>query len=122
MKGKLRQIHATLKQKQTTSLNKSKRYAVPMPSSKFIYHTPTHYHLAVLSSLGIPNCESRDTILIHLRIRRIQESQRCIASHLRVHANNVGAMAVRNVICERDVGRKVGAGVESARAQAAVEG
>jgi len=108
--------------KQTTSLNKSKRYAVPMPSSKFIYHTPTHYHLAVLPTLGIPNCESRDTIFIHLRIRRIQESQRRITSLLRVHANNVGAMAVRNVVCERDVGRKVGARVESARALAAIEG
>jgi len=79
-------------------------------------------NLAVLSALGIPNSETRDTILIDLGVGHIQECERRIASHLGVVAwrQSLEPGASSKVVLKSDIRWQVGAGVESARSLAII--
>jgi len=74
-------------------------------------------NLAVLSALGIPHSETRDTIFVDLCVGQIQESERRISTSLGVVAwrESLEASASSESVFKSDVQRQVGAGVQGAR-------
>jgi len=80
-------------------------------------------YLAVLLAICILSHESRNTIGIDNRVRRIAERQRRPTARLRVVLRlKLGkALGVIQVVGERDIGRQVRARVQCAAALAAVE-
>jgi len=79
-------------------------------------------NLAVLSALGIPNSETRDTIFVNLGVGHIQECKRRIASLLGVVAwrESLEPGASSKVVLKSNIRWQVGAGVESARSLAII--
>jgi hypothetical protein len=92
-------------------------------SNPCLPHLEDHAVLAVLVLVGIPDNESRDTIVVWLRVGGIQECQRSITSLLRIVGRQklLEAGASVQVVLKRDVGRQVGAGVQRARSLPIIE-
>jgi hypothetical protein len=75
-------------------------------------------NLAVLSALGIPDSEARDTILVMLGIRLIQEGKSSISAGLRVVGGQqlLETSASSEIVLKGDVLGKVGRAVQGAGA------
>ena len=77
--------------------------------------------LTVLLAIGILRHKARDTMHVWDRIVHIFEGERRTAAHLRVLGKKIDVNASGQIVRERDVGGKVGRGVQCAGALAAVK-
>ena len=93
------------------------RRSEPLPNPANVWRD-----LTVLSALGIPNSETRNTILVDLGVGHIQECERRIASLLGVVAwrQSLEPGASSKVVLKSDIRWQVGAGVESTRSLAII--
>jgi hypothetical protein len=80
-------------------------------------------HLTILLPIRILRHKPTNPKRIHNRIRGIPERERCLTARLGIilRLQLIEALAIGEIIFQRDVRRQIGAGIQRARALAAVE-